>query len=286
MRPVVEGPASNFTVGTTIGPYKVLSTAETVGFGEAFKVFNTVVGRLELMRIMPRGVAAGELAARRFLKEAKILRSLEHLNVVKSYDLVQIDEDFILTMEFHEGVSLEQLMAQQAVSLTDGLRYATNVLAGLGCAHQANIVHRCIAPSTILILPDGCAKIGGFTFAQTADDVRLTARGFAIGFVKYMSPEQVEGRRELDARSDLYSLGVVLYELITGRRPFQLENQFRLMQAHLKEQAAPPSSICAQISSELDAIVLKALSKDPEQRFQTAEEFRAALNEVSKEASD
>jgi serine/threonine-protein kinase len=113
-----------------------------------------------------------------------------------------------------------------------------------------------------------------------ADDPRLTARGFAIGFAKYMSPEQVEGCRELDARSDLYSLAAVLYELITGRRPFQLKNQFQLMQAHLNEQVAPPSSSRSEIPPELDSIVIRGLSKERDRRFQTADEFRTALDEV------
>jgi serine/threonine-protein kinase len=106
MRPVVESTTSSSTDGRTIGPYKVLGTAETLGFGEAFKVFNTIVGRLEIMRVMPGGIAADDLSARRFLNEAEILRRLEHPNIVKSYDVVEIDGDLILTMEFNEGTSL------------------------------------------------------------------------------------------------------------------------------------------------------------------------------------
>ena len=286
MRPIVQGPANSFAVGATIGSYTVLDSVDSLGFDQAFNVFNTALGRLEIMRVMPKINGVGELAARRFLKEAGVLRSLDHPNIVKSYDLEETEDNLVLTMEFNEGTSLDRLLAEQAVSQPDGLRYVSDVLAGLACAHRANIVHRCIAPSTIRVLPDGSAKLDGFTYALTADDIRLTARGFAIGFARYMSPEQVEGRRDLDARSDLYSVGAVLYELLTGSRPFSMKNQFQLMQAQLKERVAAPSSLQGEIPRELDAIVLKALAKAPAERFQSAEEFISALNEIRRVSSD
>jgi len=152
------------------------------------------------------------------------------------------------------------------------------VLSALGHAHDLGIVHRDVTPANIILTPDGGIKLTGFGLAKAAQDHQLTQPGTVLGSLNYISPEQIKGSVKLDGRTDIYSTGVVLYELLTGRRPFHRKSQFELMVAHMSELAPAPSIVNPDVPAELSEIVLTAMAKEPAARFQTAEEFRGRLD--------
>ncbi len=265
-------------VGQSVGAYELLERVEALGVGSAFKVRNSQAGRIELMRVLPREMLRGS-AVERFDREAKILLGLSHSNIVQLYSAGDIDGRMILTTEIPEGRTLDLVLKEGPVPLKDGLAYLSGALRGLEHVHANGIIHRCFAPSCIHVGPDGAVKISGFAFARAESDPRLTSVCIVIGIAGYMAPEQVEGI-DLDARSDLYSAAAILYEIVTGQRPFESNNYFQLMRAHLSDAARAPKEIRPDISGELNRIILKGLEKDPDQRFQSAGEFHDELTTV------
>lgn len=274
--------------GTALGRYEVLKKSDSFGLGAAYVVLNRDADRKELMRLLPEKLSGG-VADQRFTREAKILRKLDHPKILQFYDIAEIEGRTVLTMELPEGRTLQQVLQQNSASLTDCVGYLREVLAGLEHAHKVNIVHRCIAPANIHVLNGGSVKIGGFAFAREDSDPRFTVKGFVIGFAEYLSPEQAAGGSELDARSDLYSVAAVLYEAVTGRPPFETKNYFKLLKAHLDQPAVPPSQRRPELPKSLDQVILRGLAKAPGERYQTADEFRSALevlqSELSREAA-
>ncbi|MCL4401218.1 MAG: serine/threonine protein kinase, partial [Acidobacteria bacterium] len=149
-----------------------------------------------------------------------------------------------------------------------------------GCAHELHIVHRDISPDNIILTADGTLKLSNFGIAKPENSPQLTQAGAILGDFKYISPEQVRGGRELDARSDIYSLGALFYHMICGKPPFEARSRFEVMVAHVNQAPAPPSSVTRSIPGNLDAVILKALAKNPAERYQTAGEFAAAVREL------
>jgi serine/threonine-protein kinase len=276
MRP--NATREDFEAGQVVGPYELLEKADALGLGSAFKVRNTEAGRIELLRVLPLQMSVGQ-AGERFAREARILLNLSHPNIVKLYRAEPIDGRMVLTTELPEGATLDGILKAGPVSVAAGLAHLGDVLAGLGYIHANGIIHRCVAPANIHVLPDSAVKISGFAFARREWDPQLTTECVVIGIAGYTAPDQVDGSG-LDARSDLYSVAAILYEIVTGRRPFESKNYFQLMSAHLNEAARAPKEIRPEISEELNRIILKGLEKDPDRRFQTADEFRAELKDV------
>jgi serine/threonine-protein kinase len=167
-----------------------------------------------------------------------------------------------------------------ALPAAEALGYASQVLSALECAHALGLVHRDVTPSNIILTPDGSVKLTGFGFAKATADPQLTQPGTVIGRLDYISPEQIKGLRNLDGRTDIYSLGVVLYEAVTGCSPFPRKSQFEIMLAHVNELPPAPSIVNPTVPAELSEIILTAMAKDPANRFQTAEEFRRRLDRL------
>jgi serine/threonine protein kinase len=161
-----------------------------------------------------------------------------------------------------------------------------HVLDGLAFAHENGVVHRNISPSSIMVMPKGGVKIIEFGMAKAVTDPRLTLTGMVLGPMHYIAPEQVKGLPTVDARTDIYSLGMVLYELVTGKKAFDSKKQFDVMEAHVREMPTPPSDTMPGLPAALDRVILTAVAKEPEQRYQTAEEFRAALEQVLQAPED
>ena len=180
-------------------------------------------------------------------------------------------------MEYVPGESLEQVMQRQRLSLDIAIDYAGQVLEALECAHRNGVIHRDVSPANIIITPEGCAKLTDFGLAREAGDVRLSNAGVAMGSPWYMSPEQVRAADELDARSDIYAMGAVLHEMLTGRRLFDVQGSFAIMRAQIEAVPEPPSAHNPNVPEALDKTVAKALAKDAAARFQSAAEFRGAM---------
>ena len=268
-----------FEIGKTAGGYEFLDILDSTKTGVAYKVRNLKFGRVEMLRILPRNLQDDQERVERFLREVKVHARLSHPNIITFYNATEIDGQLVMTMELVEGTSLAWRLELGPLPYPEAIRYMRQVISALGYAHSQSIVHRGVTPANILITPDNRIMLGGFGMAKASTDPNLTRTGTAIGVAQYMSPEQVKGVTALDGRSDIYSLGVVLYEAITGRLPFNASSEFEIMLAHVNEVPKAPSSINPEIPEELDEIILTALAKDPSERFQTADEFSDALAE-------
>lgn len=269
-----------FDVGQTIGDYELIDILESSKSGVAFKVRNTLAQRFEVLRILPPNLHSDPEKVERFLREIKVHARIIHPNIVTFYNAARIDNDLIMTTELVEGVPLAQRLEVGPIPWKDAVGFACQLLAGLACAHEHGVVHRDIAPANIIVTPEGAIKLTGFGLAKSAGDPQLTQAGAVMGSLHYISPEQVKGVSALDARADIYSCGVVLYEMVTGCKPFDARSQFEVMAAHVTAVPKRPREIVLDVPTELEAIILHAMAKDPSQRFQTAGEFRQHLESL------
>lgn len=266
-----------FELGTTIGDYQFIDVLESSREETTYKVRNLPAQRFELLRVLGETVQTDPLRSERFQREAKILSRLKHPHIVSYRSSANLNGRFVLATELVEGTNLAERLEIGRPSLPDAVRIIWQTLEALECAHSEGVVHRDISPQRIFLTPEGEVKLGGFFLARSTADPKLTQAGATVGTAHYMSPEQVQATQDLDPRSDLYSLGVVFYELVTGRKPFTGASQFDVMLAQVETMPSPPSSVDRSIGDELDPVILKALEKKPEARFQTAAEFREAL---------
>jgi serine/threonine protein kinase len=266
-------------VGQRVGDYEILALLGAGGMGRVYKVRNIISNREEAMKVLlPDYASEPELAAR-FMTEIRTLAGLEHPNIAQLRTAFQSLNQFVMIMEFVEGTTLEKLASQSQIPLDQVLEYSTQVLSALSYAHSRGVTHRDIKPANIMITSHGLVKLMDFGIAKSTNDMQLTRPGTTMGSVYYMSPEQVRGGT-VDARSDIYSFGVTLYEMLTGRRPFQADTSFSVLNAQLNEAPMPPVQLNPTLSQELNNIVLRAMVKVPDGRFQSAEEFRTALKNV------
>jgi serine/threonine-protein kinase len=264
--------------GQRVGDYEVMALLGSGGMGRVYKVRSVISNREEAMKILlPDFASQPELAAR-FMAEIRTLAGLDHPNITQLRTAFQIQNQFVMVMEYVEGTTLDRLPAR--LSLDQAIDYSLQVLAALSYAHGKGVTHRDIKPANIMITSHGVVKLMDFGIAKSTDDLNLTRPGTTMGSIYYMSPEQVRGGA-IDPRSDIYSFGVTLYEMITGRKPFDAETSYSVLNAQLNEAPAPPAQWNPALSPELNDIVLRAMAKDPGARFQTAEEFRQALKSLS-----
>jgi serine/threonine protein kinase len=185
-----------------------------------------------------------------------------------------------MVMEYVEGTTLAARLEQSPISAADAVNYMDQVLAALSYAHALKVIHRDIKPANMMLTPEGVVKLMDFGIARSGSDRALTVTGTTMGSLYYMSPEQVKGQAT-DQRSDLYSVGVSLYEMVTGERPFRADSDYSLMAAHLQQTPKPPIEVRSDLPAALNEIILMAIAKDPAQRFQTADAFRNALKSIS-----
>ena len=270
----------DYTVGQRLGDYEILGILGAGGMGKVYKVRNTISDRVEAMKILLPDLAGQKDLADRFLREIKVLASLNHPNIAALRTALTLDNQLVMIMEFVDGVTLSSRLHQGAIPPALAVKYIDQILDALSYAHKQNIIHRDIKPANMMLTPDGSVKLMDFGIARSATDRSLTLTGTTLGSLNYMPPEQVKGD-PADNRSDLYSLGVSLYEMVTGQLPFQADSNYAMMAAHLQEVPKPPIVLRPGIPQALNQIIVMALAKDPGQRFQSADAFRGALKSVS-----
>jgi eukaryotic-like serine/threonine-protein kinase len=263
-------------IGSTLGDYQIIGILGAGGMGRVYKVRNVISDRIEALKVLLPDLANAPELADRFMREIKVQASLEHPNIASLHTAVRVENQLLMLMEYLEGMTLEQRLQQGRVPVPEAVDYIRQVLAALDYAHQRGVIHRDIKPANMMLV-GSTVKLMDFGIAKAAGDQRLTMTGTTMGSLYYMSPEQIKGAANLDARADLYSVGVSLYELVTGRRPFDGDSQFAIMAAHLEKTPVPPVSIDPSLPELLNDLILMSVAKEPNERFQTAGAFRNAL---------
>lgn len=272
------------TPGTRVGDYEIVGTLGYGGMGEVYRVRHAISDRIEAMKLLRAGPATGLHAQEmmdRFVREIRLLATLDHPNIAKLHTAFRHDQELAMVMECVEGEDLGRRLPK-GVTLEESLRYTRQVLEALRYAHGRGVVHRDIKPSNIMVTPQNEAKVLDFGLAlggTALADQRLTTTGALVGSMHYIAPEQISGEPH-DARSDIYAVGVTLYEMITGRLPIEGSTHVQVIAAHLQHAPKPPDQINTKIPAGLSAVVMRALAKNPRDRWQTAEAFLAALDEV------
>jgi serine/threonine-protein kinase len=267
------------TVGQSFGDYEILGVLGAGGMGKVYKVRNKISNRVEAMKILLSDLNSEPETVSRFTREIRIFGSLHHPNIAELRTALRVDNQLVMIMEFVEGSSLDALMKQGRIPIDKVLDCMCQALSALSYAHSQGVIHRDIKPANMMLTPTGVLKLMDFGIAKAVTDPKLTRVGMVVGSIYYVPPEQIEGK-ESDSRADLYSLGVTLYELATGKRPFNGNTDYEIITAHLKENPPPPRELDQSLPKELNDIILLALEKDPAQRFQTADAFRNALSSV------
>jgi formylglycine-generating enzyme required for sulfatase activity len=266
-------------IGDVIEGYEILKSLGAGGMGRVYQVRNTLSNRVDAMKILLPDLASDPDLTARFLSEIQVLGALSHPNIAALYTAFRVGDRFAMILEFVEGEPLNARLKSGRMTPEDAVACICPVLEAVGYAHSKGVVHRDIKPGNIILTTNGSIKLVDFGIAKTAASPTLTAAGAAVGSAFYMSPEQVLGTA-LDGRSDLYSVGVTLYEMVTGERPIRGETEYSIMEGHLKHVPEPASDLNPEVAGALSAIIAKALAKDPADRFQTAEAFLAAVRET------
>ena len=264
-----------FEPGQRIGDYQVVAKLGAGGLGVVYEVEHLISQRREAMKILLPDQGTPEMVER-FRREVQTLATLNHVHIAQLHTAFYYENQLAMIMELIHGETLRDLRARTAITLPQALEYIAQTLNALAYAHRLGVVHRDIKPSNIMITDGGFVKLLDFGIALTGHGTELTRAGYLLGSLNYMSPEQIGGSKAT-ARSDIYSVGVTLYEMLTGTLPITGANNYEIMMAHINQVPVAPEKIAPQVPGLVSDAVMRALAKDPAQRFATAEEFLHAL---------
>ncbi len=265
--------------------YHVVRKIGEGAFGTAILVDDLMVNDQFVLKFLNPHVASDENMIQRFLHELRYARKITHENVIRIYDLVTFGQTYAISMEYFPSHSLaDELRKDGLMERRRGLHILGEICKGMARAQEVNVVHRDLKPANILINDEDIVKIVDFGLAAAASksDSRLTKSGILVGTPTYMAPEQVRGRT-IDSRTDIYTLGVIMYELFSGQAPYTGEESMAILFQHVEGKAKPPREVNPDIPESLEAIIVKAMAVDPDQRFQTFDELRTALEAASTE---
>jgi serine/threonine-protein kinase len=268
-----------FEPGEKIGDYEIVAKLGAGGLGVVYEVQHLISQRREAMKILLPDQGTPEMVER-FHREVRTLATLSHANIAALHTAFYNGNQLAMVMELVHGETLAERRLQMGISLSQVVDYTAQVLRALVYAHRLGVVHRDIKPSNIMITESGEVKLLDFGIAFQAKSGHLTQTGYLLGSFSYMSPEQVNGS-EATARSDIYSVGVMLYELLTGILPINGKTNYEILMGHMSRMPVPPHQVAEHVPIAISDTVMRALAKDPADRFQTAEEFLRALQQAS-----
>ena len=269
-------------IGQTISHYSILEKLGEGGMGVVYKAQDTKLNRFAALKFLPAHLSASEQDKARFLQEAQAAASLNHPNICTIHGIEEHEGRLFIVMEFVDGQTLRE--KAPTVSSKQALEIGIQLADGLAAAHEKGIIHRDIKPENIMIRRDGIVQIMDFGLAKLRGASRLTKEGSTVGTIGYMSPEQVQGQ-EADHRTDIFSLGVILYELLAGQSPFRGVHETAIMYEIVNVEPQPVSSLKPEVHPELDAIALECLAKDPDERYQSVKEVAKDLRRFKRESS-
>jgi serine/threonine-protein kinase len=264
--------------------YRIIRHIGEGGFSTVLLVDDTMIHEDVILKILNPQVAMGDEMVKRFIQELRYARKVTHENVIRIYDILAIGHSYAISMEYFTSHTLaDEVQNETPLNIKRGIKIIFDVCRGISAAHQVDIVHRDLKPLNILINDQGLVKVVDFGVAAVTNQIgtRLTRVGTLLGTPAYVAPEQVRSRM-IDARTDIYSLGVVMYEVFTGTPPYNGDDMSILFQ-HVEGNLTPPRSVNSEIPEALDAIIRKAMAVDPDRRFQSMDELRKSLVTFSRQ---
>jgi tRNA A-37 threonylcarbamoyl transferase component Bud32 len=278
-------PRMPFIIGENVGPYRVIEQLGQGGMATVFKAYHAALDRYVAIKVLHPAFMEDPNFLARFQREARVVAKLDHPNIVPIFDFADHHGQPYLVMKFIEGETLKARLARGPLSKQEGLKIVESVGAALGYAHKRGILHRDIKPSNVLLSPDGNIYLADFGLARIAEAGESTlSSDMMLGTPHYISPEQARGERNLDEGTDIYSFGVVLYELVVGRVPFSSDTPFSIIHDHIYTPLPLPRAVNPRVPEAVQRVLLKALAKDRADRFATVEEmvisFKSGISEV------
>jgi serine/threonine protein kinase/tetratricopeptide (TPR) repeat protein len=270
-------------IGKTVSHYKIMEELGRGGMGVVYKALDVKLDRLVALKFLPPQISSDEEEKKRFIHEAKAASALDHPNICSVYEIGETPEgQLFIAMGCYEGKTLKEKIKASPLSVHDAVEIAVQIAEGLKKAHGKGIVHRDLKPANVMLTDEGSVKIVDFGLAKQKGQTKLTKTGTTLGTVAYMSPEQAMAK-EVDQRTDIWSLGVILYEMLTGKLPFKGEYDQAVIYAILNEEPEPVTALRSGIPLELERLINKALAKDPAERYQDCQDLLADLKRSMKE---
>jgi serine/threonine-protein kinase len=262
--------------------YRVIRRVGKGGFGSVVLVEDTVVGEEIILKFLHRDVASDEHMIKRFTHELRYARRITHENVIRIHEFLMLGKSYAISMEYFPSYNLCKELNRGALTMKRGLKIIWDICRGMSAAHQVGVVHRDLKPENILINDSGLVKVVDFGLAAVnRADSRLTKTGVLVGTPTYMAPEQIRART-IDARTDIYSLGVIMYEMFTGKPPYVADDPMAILFKHVEGNPTPPRQLKPDMPPGLEAIILKAMCVEPAQRFQNMDDVRRSIVALSK----